>query len=126
MALPATPSDTRDYTAAVTAGYLGQRCDPLPDVLYTVGGGAGGTSPKFTGITPGSGVKAGATALSLTGTGLTGTEKVAVGQKLATAVTVVDDGHVTANSPAGEGARQNVTVAKTGGQASLPGAWTYT
>lgn len=123
--LPGTPASTHDYVSAVAAGFYGLRTDPLPDTLYQAGGGAGTNPPKLTACQPTTGPRAGGTTLNLGGTHLTGVAVVAVGQKPATAVTVVDDTKVTCKTPAGDG-QATVEVANASGVSSLAGVFTYT
>jgi hypothetical protein len=66
-------------------------------------------APQLVSLAPGSGVQAGGTPVTLTGTGFSDATEVRFGSTPATAVVVVSDTEVTAISPAGTGG-VNVTV----------------
>jgi hypothetical protein len=67
--------------------------EPEPPVVSSVDG-----------VSPASGSKG--TAITLTGTGLTGTTNVTIGGKNCTSLSVLDDTQVTAVTPAGSGGQQ--------------------
>jgi len=56
--------------------------------------------PKLTGISPSSGPAEGGTAVTLTGSGFTGTKDVRFGEKSVTGLNVTDDSHMTLITPA--------------------------
>lgn len=68
-------------------------------------------APTVTALSPTSGPAAGGTAVTVTGTGLTGATAVAFGSAEATSLVVVSDTEVTVDSPAGtDGTSVDVTV----------------
>jgi IPT/TIG domain len=81
--------------------------------------------PAITGLSPVSGVFAGGTLVTITGTGFTGATSVDFGSAPATDVTVHGDTQVTALSPAGTGI-VDVSVTTPGGTSPTTGADGYT
>ena len=82
--------------------------------------------PTITLVNPNSGVLAGGTAITITGTNFTGATVVKIGANAATSVVVVSDTSITAVTPAGLAGAQSVAVTTAGGIATAPGAFTYT
>lgn len=88
------------------------------------------TSPAYpaatvTVLTPASGVAAGGTAVSLTGTGLSGTTAVLFDGLAATAVSVVSDGEVTLTTPAHALGAVDVVVVTPAGAVTEASGFTY-
>lgn len=89
----------------------------------TRGVGPGGPI-TLSGISPATGPAAGGTVTTITGTGFTGeTPQVKFGGVAATAVSVTDDTHIRATSPAHAAGQVDVTV--TPGPMTLRRAFTY-
>ena len=116
-------------TAVTPAGSAGAR-----DVTVTTPGGTairtGGftyfvPAPTLTAVTPMSGPVAGGTAITLTGTNLTGTTSVTVGGAAATSVQVVNATTVTAVTPAGTVGPRDVAVTTPGGTVTRTGGFNY-
>ena len=124
-AIPAPPGGTTTYPEAVAAGFWGERTDDWPDERYMVTGGATKQIPQLTSCTPSSGPPAGATVLNLGGTHLGDVEEVRVKGALATAVTVVDDTHATATTPAGTTGPATIEARSLAGASQLAGAFSY-
>jgi hypothetical protein len=82
-------------------------------------------APTLTAITPDHGSDLGGDAVTLTGTGLTGTTGVTFDGVPASDVVVVDDGTVTATSPAHAAGAVDVQIVTPGGSATLVGGFTY-
>ena len=82
--------------------------------------------PTITLVNPNSGVLAGGTAITITGTNFTGATVVKIGTNAATSMVVVSDTSITAVTPAGLAGAQSVAVTTAGGTATAPGAFTYT
>ena len=76
------------------------------------GGGGGSNLPVLTGITPTRGTEYTSTPITITGTNLTGTTRVKIGQYDATNVVVVNNATVTANTPV-------LSLAESGGLVSV-------
>ena len=82
--------------------------------------------PTISSVSPATGSEAGGTAITITGTSLTGATSVTVGGVAATNVVVQSATRVTAVTPAGTlGAVVSVAVTTMGGSASLASAFTY-
>jgi formylglycine-generating enzyme required for sulfatase activity/CxxC motif-containing protein (DUF1111 family)/subtilisin-like proprotein convertase family protein len=81
--------------------------------------------PTISSVTPNTGPAAGGTAITITGTNLTGASSVTIGGVAATSVSVVNSTTVTAVTPAGAAGAQSVSVTTPSGTASLAGAFTY-
>ncbi|MFI6977374.1 IPT/TIG domain-containing protein [Embleya sp. NPDC050154] len=79
-----------------------------------------------TSVTPGSGPAAGGTAVTVTGTGFTGTTAVAFGATPAPSYTVVDDTTITATAPPGTPGTVDVTVTGPGGTSATTPADRFT
>ena len=82
--------------------------------------------PTITTINPNTGILAGGTTITITGTNLTDTSSVTVDGVAATGVTVVSGTSVTCNTPAGSAGAKTITVTTPGGSVSLSSAFTYT
>jgi hypothetical protein len=102
-------------------------------VVTTPGGTATGTNaftyttgPTFGTINPTAGPIAGATSVTITGTGFTGTTTVTFDGIAATGFSVVSDTSITATTPAHAAGAVNVVVTTPGGTATGTGAYTYT
>ncbi|MCX6953868.1 MAG: IPT/TIG domain-containing protein, partial [Verrucomicrobia bacterium] len=95
------------------------------DITVTTSGGTSATSasdrftfvaaPTIASLSPTSGLPAGGTSVTLTGTNLTGATAVNFGTTTATAYTVDSATSITATSPAGSAGSVNVTVTTVGG-----------
>ena len=81
--------------------------------------------PTITSIAPTSGVVAGGTTITITGTNLTGTTSVTVGGVAATSFTVVSSTSVTVVTPSGSAGVKNVVLTTPGGTATKYGSFTY-
>ena len=82
-------------------------------------------APTVTAILPVSGPLAGATAVTITGTGFITGATVTIGGTAATSVVVVGATSITAITPAGTAGAKNVVVTTTGGTGTLTGGFTY-
>ncbi|WP_313545212.1 IPT/TIG domain-containing protein [Leifsonia aquatica] len=80
--------------------------------------------PVITGVAPANGPETGGTAVTITGTGFTGTTGVTFGGTPATDVTVVDDTTITATTPAHAPGAVDVVVTTPAGP-SEPGDFTF-
>ena len=83
------------------------------------------TSPTIVSVSPTSGFTFGGTAITITGTNLTGASSVTVGGAAATTVVVVSATSITAITPAGTAGAKDVKVITPAGTASALGAFTY-
>ena len=83
------------------------------------------SEPTISAVNPNTGATTGGTAITITGTNLTGASSVRVGSGYATSVVVVNDTTVTAVTPAGTAGAENVSVTTAGGIATLTGGFTY-
>ena len=83
-------------------------------------------APTIDTVSPNSGPRTGGTAITITGTNLTGTSRVKVGGVNATLVVPVNDTTVTAVTPAGTEGLADVTVTAAGQTATRTNAFTYT
>jgi formylglycine-generating enzyme required for sulfatase activity len=83
------------------------------------------SEPTISAVNPNTGATTGGTAITITGTNLTGASSVQVGSGYATSVVVVNDTTVTAVTPAGTAGAMNVYVTTAGGTTTLVGAFTY-
>ena len=83
------------------------------------------SEPTISAVNPNTGATTGGTAITITGTNLTGASSVQVGSGYATSVVVVNDTTVTAVTPAGTAGAKNVSVTTAGGIATLTGGFTY-
>ena len=112
----------------ITAGDLvAASAEPGRVVVAVPGGGpVPPSAPTVTGVNPATGPAAGGTAVTITGTDLTGATGVTFAGAAATVVVVVDDTTVTCVSPAGTaGPARSVAVTTPAGTGTLPGAFTY-
>ncbi len=100
-----TPSGTSPHTAA----------DDYPYVA----------APPVTGVSPGNGATAGGTAVTITGTGFTGTTQVTFGGTNATGYSVVNATTITATAPAHAAGTVDVRVTTVGGTSANTGADDY-
>ena len=83
------------------------------------------SEPTISAVNPNTGTTTGGTAITITGTNLTGASSVQVGSGYATSVVVVNDTTVTAVTPAGTAGAKNVSLTTAGGIATLTGGYTY-
>lgn len=81
--------------------------------------------PTISTVAPGVGPVGGGTAITITGTNLTGTNSVMVGGSAANSITVVNPTTVTAVTPAGIAQAMTVYVTTPGGTTSLPNGFLY-
>jgi IPT/TIG domain len=116
-------------TAVTPAGSAGVK----NVVLTTLGGTATSTNaftyvgvPTISAINPNTGILAGGTSFTITGTNLSNTSSVTVGGVAATSVTVVSATSVTAVTPSGSAGLQTITLTTPGGTATASNAFTYT
>jgi hypothetical protein len=86
---------------------------PYPDV---------NAPPAVAGVTPATGLAAGGTSVTITGTGFTGATAVTFGGTPATAVVVVNASTITATSPAKAAGTYDVRVTTPKGQSPIAGA----
>jgi CSLREA domain-containing protein len=122
-------SDTEITTTA--PAYTGTTVDVTVNTL----GGTSATSaadqftylviPTVTSVSPSSGLTAGGTSVTITGTGFTGASAVKFGTSAATSFTVVSTTQITATSPAGTGT-VDVTVTTPGGTSATSAADQFT
>jgi formylglycine-generating enzyme required for sulfatase activity len=82
-------------------------------------------APTVSSVSPASGTTAGGTAITITGTALTGASSVTMGGVAATSVVVVSSTSITAVTPAGAAGAKNVAVTTAGGTATVTGGFTY-
>ena len=87
----------------------------------TSGEGFSAPAPTVASLAPTTGISAGGTTVTITGTNLTGTSAVNFGSTAATSVAVVDATHVTCTSPSGSGT-VDVTVTTPGGTSATSAA----
>ncbi len=116
-------------TAVTPAGTLGPQ-----DLIVTNASGASlpatftyvaVTPPTIISVSPSQGPTSGGTAITIIGTGFTGTTSVTVGFAVAT-FTVISSTQINAVTPAGAAGAQNVVVTTPNGSATAVGAFTYT
>ena len=81
--------------------------------------------PTISSVSPNVGLTTGGTAITITGTNLTGASSVTVGGNPATSVVVVSDTSITAVTPTGTAGSKNISVTTAGGTATLPSAFMY-
>jgi formylglycine-generating enzyme required for sulfatase activity len=112
---PSRSSDRWGAGQAFGASYVGFRVARM----------AGVASPALTSVAPSTGLTSGGTAITLTGSNLTGAVSVTVGGAFATDVTVVNETTVTAVTPAGSAGAQSVGITTPGGTANLANSFTY-
>jgi formylglycine-generating enzyme required for sulfatase activity len=116
-------------TAVTPAGTAGAKT-----IAVTTAGGTASLTNGFTyvapaptvsSVSPTSGSTLGGTAITITGTNLTGASSVTVGGVAATSVVVVSSTSITAVTPAGTAGAKTVAVTTAGGTASLTNGFTY-
>jgi formylglycine-generating enzyme required for sulfatase activity len=121
-------SPTR-ITAVTPAGTAGAKT-----IAVTTAGGTASLTNGFTyvapaptvsSVSPTSGSTLGGTAITITGTNLTGASSVTVGGVAATSVVVVSPTRITAVTPAGTAGAKTVAVTTAGGTATVTGGFTY-
>lgn len=83
------------------------------------------TEPTLDGIIPTTGLTAGGTSITITGTNLTGATGVSIGGVAATDVTVVSSTKITATTPAHAAGPVNVAVSTPSGSDVLANSFTY-
>lgn len=105
------PGSTCNFGASYTATSV---------VLTEEAGNPQGAAPSVSGISPSYGVPGGGDSVTITGTHLTGASAVHFGGAAAEAFKVVNDGEITATSPAG-GGTVDVTVTTPGGTSATNG-----
>ncbi|MEY3142913.1 MAG: hypothetical protein RLY21_1406, partial [Planctomycetota bacterium] len=81
--------------------------------------------PTIVSVSPTTGLVTGGTAITITGSNLTGTNSVAVGGVAATSVVVVNASAVTAVTPAGTAGPRTIALTTPGGTASLTNGFSY-
>jgi uncharacterized protein YhjY with autotransporter beta-barrel domain len=81
--------------------------------------------PVVTGVSPNSGLTAGGTNITITGSGFIGATSVTVGGVSATGVTVVSNTQITAQTPSHAAGSVAVVVTTAGGTGTLSSAFTY-
>lgn len=106
---------------ALVASLTVVTCASLVAVAPTAPGPAlaAGTAPTVTGLAPASGPVGGATTVVVTGTGLTGADKVVFGSVRATTFTVDSDSRLTVLSPAAPAGTAYVRVTTPSGTSPL-------
>ncbi|WP_416193271.1 IPT/TIG domain-containing protein [Nitrobacter sp. TKz-YC01] len=82
-------------------------------------------APSIISVTPNTGPATGGTPVTITGTNFTGATAVTFGGTAATSITVINDSTITATTPAHAAGSVAVAVTTPGGNASLPGGFTY-
>ena len=115
-------------TAVTPAGTVGAKSV----AVTTPGGSATATNaftyfapPTISSVSPVTGSTAGGTAITITGTSLTGATSVTVGGVAATSVVVVSATSITAVTPAGTVGAKSVAVTTAYGTATATNAFTY-
>jgi formylglycine-generating enzyme required for sulfatase activity/CxxC motif-containing protein (DUF1111 family)/subtilisin-like proprotein convertase family protein len=83
-------------------------------------------TPTISSVSPNTGSTSGGTAITITGTNLTGASSVTIGGVAATSVSVVSSTTVTAVTPAGTAGAKTVSITTPGGTANLTNGFTYT
>jgi hypothetical protein len=83
------------------------------------------TAPTVTSIIPSSGLAAGGTSVTISGTNFTGTPTVTIGGVAATSVSLVDSTTITAVTPSGTIGAKNVVVTTASGSATGTDLFTY-
>jgi len=82
-------------------------------------------NPSISGIGPNEGPTSGGQAVTITGTGFTGTTSVTIGGNAATSVVVVNDTEITAVTPAHAAGSTAVAVTNPSGTDTFNGGYTY-
>ncbi len=117
----------RDYTSYMRASY---RIGAFPDTVnyetgFRVARAPAGLPPVITGVSPNQGPAAGGTAITLTGTNLTGAGAVSVGGVATSSVTVVNDSTVTAVTSADTVGVKPILITTPNGMGYLSNGFTY-
>ena len=115
-------------TAVTPAGTAGAQTVSLTTPFGTANltdGFTGVAGPIVTSVTPSSGPIAGGTAITITGTDLTGTTSVTIGGVAATRVSVVNSTTVTAVTPAGTAGAKTLSLTTPFGTANGTNGFTY-
>ncbi|MGE4072469.1 MAG: C25 family cysteine peptidase [Lysobacterales bacterium] len=81
--------------------------------------------PVVSSVDPATGIIAGGTAITISGSGFTGASAVMIGGSPATDVVVVDDSSITATTPAGAAGSASVEVIALGGSSAPNTLYTY-
>ena len=128
--LPAGGTDTLTAASATSSATDGYSFAAASSGGFVGGGGGGGAislAPTVSGISPAFGAAAGGTAVTITGTHLTGATAVDFGGTAAASFTVDSDSRITATSPSGRGT-VDVTVTTLYGTSTIGYAdqFTYT
>ena len=97
----------------------------LASLLSSWGQSPPWAGPTISSVSPATGSTAGGTAITITGTSLTGATSVTVGGVAATSVVVVSSTSVTAVTPAGTVGAKSVVVTTPNGTATATNAFTY-
>jgi IPT/TIG domain len=105
-----------DYGAY--AGQAGRGGTITPQAPYP----SATSPPAVTSVTPSTGLAAGGTAVTISGTGFTGATAVTFGGTAATSVVVVNANTITATSPAKAAGTYDVRVTTPNGQSPIAGA----
>ena len=117
-----SPASTGTVDVTVTTPTGASATTSADRYTYTAPAG-----PSVSGLNPASGPAAGATSVTISGSGFTGATEVHFGSAAAASFTVDSDAQITAVSPAGTGA-MNVTVTTANGTSTADASsqWTYT
>jgi hypothetical protein len=124
--VPTTGSTTLTYTVVSADLTNGVLVDPENNDSVTATCAAGTPAPTVSGVSPNTGLTAGGTIVSITGTNLTGATAVNFGGNAATSFTVNSATSVTATSPAGSTGVVDVTVITPGGTSATSAADQFT
>jgi hypothetical protein len=124
--VPTTGSVNLTYTVVSTDLTNGILVDPENNDSVTATCTAGTPAPTISGVSPNTGLTAGGTVVSITGTNLTGATAVNFGANAATSVMVNSATSVTATSPAGSAGVVDVTVTTPGGTSATSAADQFT
>jgi len=124
-----TVVNSTTITATSPAGSTGAVTVTVTNSLGQSGSLASGytyiVQPTVTSVSPGTGVAAGGTAVTITGTNFASGATVTLGSNAATNVTVVNNTTITATTPAGTAGAVTVTVTVGGQSGSLASGFTY-
>ncbi len=123
--LPPGGSDPSPPPACAVNAPLAAGATCRVDVEAICRAAAAGNLATLASVSPVSGTTLGGTAVTITGTNLTGATGVTFGGAAATAVTVVDATTVTATTPAHAAGAVDVVVTTPAGSPTLAGGYTY-